>query len=73
LTLAVPVVLVLSLKMVLGLPTVLLTVVSTVLFSPLAVHAADLESVLAGQANLTTFRGLVKVSISMVLPRGPPD
>ncbi|KAK4034877.1 FAS1 domain-containing protein [Parachaetomium inaequale] len=58
--------------MVLGLPTALLAVVSTLLFSPLAVHAADLESVLAGQANLTTFRGLVKnhTDIFASLPKG---
>lgn len=42
------------------LPTALLAVISTVIFSP-AAHGADLESVLAGQVNLTTFRGLIKV------------
>jgi hypothetical protein len=47
--------------MVLRLPTALLAVISTVIFSP-AVHGADLESVLAGQVNVTTFRGLIKVS-----------
>lgn len=50
--------------MVLGSATALLGVVSTVLFSAMSVQAASLESVLAGQANLTTFRGLVKVSFS---------
>ncbi|KAH6847430.1 FAS1 domain-containing protein [Chaetomium sp. MPI-CAGE-AT-0009] len=46
--------------MVLGLPTALLAAFSAVAFSPAAVHAADLQRALAGQANLTTFRGLVK-------------
>jgi hypothetical protein len=49
--------------MVLGLPTALLAAFSVGVFSPVTVQAADLESALAGQANLTTFRGLVKVSI----------
>jgi hypothetical protein len=35
--------------------------VITFLSSSAAVQAVDLETVLAGQANLTTFRGLVKV------------
>lgn len=58
--------------MVLGLPSALLAVVSVLLFSPAAVQAADLESVLAGQANLTTFRGLVKnhTEIFANLPKG---
>lgn len=45
------------------LPTALLAAFCGVVFSPAAVQAADLESALAGQANLTTFRGLVKVRI----------
>jgi len=36
--------------------------ISTTFLSPTA-QAANLESVLADQANLTTFRGLVKVSV----------
>ncbi|KAK3290795.1 FAS1 domain-containing protein [Chaetomium fimeti] len=46
--------------MVLGFPTALLAAFSALVVSPAAVRAADLESALAGQANLTTFRGLVK-------------
>ncbi|KAH6615746.1 FAS1 domain-containing protein [Chaetomium sp. MPI-SDFR-AT-0129] len=46
--------------MVLGSATALLGVVSTALLSAMSVQAASLESVLAGQANLTTFRGLIK-------------
>ncbi|SPQ24627.1 c455cfb6-ced2-4438-8d35-b784b42e963b [Thermothielavioides terrestris] len=38
----------------------LLAVACSLLVSPSAVLAADLETVLAGQANLTIFRGLVK-------------
>jgi hypothetical protein len=47
--------------MVRGLRTAVLAVASTLFFTPV-VQAADLESVLAGQANLTKFRDLVKVS-----------
>ncbi|KAK4153979.1 FAS1 domain-containing protein [Chaetomidium leptoderma] len=58
--------------MVLGLPTALLAVLSTIILSPVAVHAVDLETVLAGQANLTTFRGLIKnhTDIFANLPKG---
>lgn len=48
--------------MALRLPMALLAAISTIIFSPAAVHGANLESVLAGQVNLTTFRGLIKVS-----------
>ncbi|KAK4130580.1 hypothetical protein BT67DRAFT_445505 [Trichocladium antarcticum] len=44
-----------------SLPTALLAAVSVFVFSPAPVGAVDLETVLAGQTNLTTFHGLVKV------------
>ncbi|KAK0721217.1 FAS1 domain-containing protein [Apiosordaria backusii] len=42
------------------LPTALLAIISALGCAPTAVRAADLDSVLAGQTNLTTFRELVK-------------
>ncbi|KAK4172305.1 FAS1 domain-containing protein [Triangularia setosa] len=59
----------LSYKMVFGLPsfrsasrlpTAFLAIISALGCVPAAVRAADLDSVLAGQTNLTTFRELVK-------------
>ncbi len=47
--------------MMFGLRAAVLAVASTLFFTP-AVQAASLESVLAGQTNVTTFLGLVKVS-----------
>ncbi|KAL2186370.1 Fasciclin-domain-containing protein [Thermothelomyces heterothallicus CBS 203.75] len=47
-------------------PTAVLALISSLLLSP-AVQAASLESVLADQANLTMFRGLVKNTIQATL------
>jgi hypothetical protein len=53
-----------------SLPTALLAFVSAFVFSPAPVGAVDLETVLAGQTNLTTFRGLVKVRIPLLTQSG---
>ncbi|EAQ83373.1 hypothetical protein CHGG_09777 [Chaetomium globosum CBS 148.51] len=53
--------------MVPGFSTALLAAFSAVAFCPATVQAASLESVLAGQANLTTFRGLVKSTVVSTL------
>ncbi|KXX82416.1 Periostin [Madurella mycetomatis] len=42
------------------LPTALLAVISTIVCAPTVVRAVDLETVLADQVNLTTFRDLVR-------------
>ncbi|KAK4683386.1 hypothetical protein QC764_0028910 [Podospora pseudoanserina] len=42
------------------LPTALLAIIAALGCAPMAARAADLESVLAGQTNMTTFRELVK-------------
>jgi uncharacterized surface protein with fasciclin (FAS1) repeats len=58
-------------KMFPRLPTALLAGIPAVLFAP-AAQAEDLESVLAGQTNLTIFQGLVKnhTDIFANLPKG---